>query len=463
MSNNTTKSSDISIKMDIQNKPGRLEKIFGIISIIILSQAFIPHLRRETSIAAQQFEGDPFLQTILTIIYVITGILILINIKKTIKIITNDKLIWALIGLAFISIFWSAYQPLTFRRCMALVGTTVFGLYLSVRYEKMELVKIFAWGLGIPAVASILLAIFLPTYGIEPHYTGRSWRGAWDHKNIMAKHMALGVVCFFFLALYMEGWKRRLAWIGFIICLVLVGFSNAKTSWIFIFDMILLGICLRVLRLPLEKSLPIAVLMIVFVFLSALWVMDNTEMILKGLQRDATLTGRTELWSVLIPYAKERFWLGYGYGSFWDTAADQSVVWTVLYYGMQPSIAHNSFLDLWLELGMVGVILFLASIFKNIITSFKIATKSKVITDYWPLVYMFFILSYSMTESAIMGQTSLTWAIYVAITFQLSQIKQDEAEVDVKGQNSEAPSSRSGLERKTPGRLAGLPNIRRPG
>jgi len=65
-----------------------------------------------------------------------------------------------------------------------------------------------------------------------------------------------------------------------------------------------------------------------------------------ALGRDDTLTGRTQTWAELVPLVKERPILGVGFGSFWTAARRE-------FYEM--SHGHNGYLDVLLDLGAVGI------------------------------------------------------------------------------------------------------------
>jgi O-antigen ligase len=64
-----------------------------------------------------------------------------------------------------------------------------------------------------------------------------------------------------------------------------------------------------------------------------------------------TLTGRTELWEELLPYAEERPLLGYGYGSFWNVDHIDAVS-KALYWDL--SSAHSAYLEMVLGVGLIG-------------------------------------------------------------------------------------------------------------
>ena len=69
-----------------------------------------------------------------------------------------------------------------------------------------------------------------------------------------------------------------------------------------------------------------------------------------ALGRDATLTGRTDLWADLLTLAGNPL-IGVGFGSFW--LGDRlSELWSK--YWWQPTEAHNGYLEVYLELGLLG-------------------------------------------------------------------------------------------------------------
>jgi O-antigen ligase len=61
--------------------------------------------------------------------------------------------------------------------------------------------------------------------------------------------------------------------------------------------------------------------------------------------RDATLTGRTEIWAGLLPDLMRQPFLGYGFSGFWN--AQRSLE-------HQIGEAHNGYLDVCLQLGFIG-------------------------------------------------------------------------------------------------------------
>src|SRR5262249_18406741 len=71
------------------------------------------------------------------------------------------------------------------------------------------------------------------------------------------------------------------------------------------------------------------------------------------LGRDTTMTGRTDLWDAVLPLNPNPL-LGAGYESFW--LGDRlKALWTRFWW--QPNQAHNGYLEVYLNLGLLGLLL----------------------------------------------------------------------------------------------------------
>jgi exopolysaccharide production protein ExoQ len=104
---------------------------------------------------------------------------------------------------------------------------------------------------------------------------------------------------------------------------------------------------------------PVRVLSYCVVLLAALFAvekaLDVSGMVLDALGKDRSLTGRTEIWD-LAKHSGTNPVLGVGYFSFWTSAAAESIQ---QYFAGTMNSAHNGFLDMYLDAGMIGVSLLL--------------------------------------------------------------------------------------------------------
>lgn len=390
------------------------EKIFAATVLFLSTYAIVPLLRKQNGFVFDPFQGDIIIQALWAGIYAITFFLLLRHWRLVIRVAFLDKFIWLLLGLAFVSIVWSGAPEVTLRRCMALLCSTAFGVYLAARYTRLELLKLLLWALGASAVLSIVFALMLPSYGLHIK-TYHAWRGVYENKNILGCFMALGAIVWLLVAFSQN--KRRLAGICFFaVSIILLLFSKSITAFVVL---VVLLIVLFFYYLAYYRNMRAArFLAILAAAILCILLVHHVEFILTTLGRDATLTGRTLIWQQVWGMILERPWLGYGYSAFWlGWTGPSSHIWSVL--PARVISAHCGFLDLWLQLGLAGVLVFLASFFTNLFKAHVLLRAKNSLAGMFPLLFLLFILLYNITESAILVQNSMFWILYVAISIQL--------------------------------------------
>jgi O-antigen ligase len=137
--------------------------------------------------------------------------------------------------------------------------------------------------------------------------------------------------------------------------------------------------------------------LLMVLLVSFLYMMVDLGTLLLGiLGRDETLTGRTELWDDLRAMITNPA-IGVGYGSFW-LGERLEKLWDVWWW--HPTQSHNGFMEIYLNLGIIGCFLLLAVLISAFRTTFK-----TVISDYdygsIRLTLLTITIPYNMTEAAI--------------------------------------------------------------
>jgi O-antigen ligase len=167
-------------------------------------------------------------------------------------------------------------------------------------------------------------------------------------------------------------------------------------------------------------------------------VLGNWDNVLTGLGRDPTLSGRTYIWEAVIDQIWKRPWLGYGYQAFWQEKGEAEYVWRSIHFIVFQ--AHNGFLNLGVELGLIGLSLFVLSLIFTYIRAIKWARLSSSLADLWPIIYVTFLLMYNYSENTNVEPTSLYWVLYVAVSLSLKNIRvvnvDDEVEIPRQGKLS---------------------------
>jgi O-antigen ligase len=400
-----------------------LEEVFSVISLLLYSGGPLTVIlsgganEGEEETGASQTDNSLIL-IIFFVNYLFTIFLIVLRWKQVLSLVKKDKYITLLIALAVLSVIWSSMPGKTINRGIAIVGTTLFGIYLASRYSLKKQLELFGWMYGLAVIFSFVFALILPKYGVMGGIHEGKWRGIYNHKNTLGKVISPGIIIFLLLAF--DGKKRRwLFWVGFILAFLLLLRSTATTSLINTITLLAACVGFRVLRWSGNSVVPGLISVFSLGGIFYILISANMESLLASLGKDTTLTGRADLW----PYVFEMIWkqpiFGYGYGAFWGGVNSpcyyiwQATNWT-------PPNSHNGLLDLWLHLGFIGLVIFIFGFF--IITLPKAVSWlrfSKTSEGYFPLLYMTYMVLANLGESTLMIQNDLFWVMYVATAFSV--------------------------------------------
>jgi len=396
-----------------------LEKTYVLTSLFLLSGALLLLWRQMSGFDLSFVEGDPLQQAIFAAIYAVSFFLLLLRPRRTLDAMCAGSYLWPLLGWVLLSVLWSAAPEVTIRRVIALLGTTVFGVYLVTRFEHREFLRLLGWTLLVAVVLSYFFVFLIPEWGIMQEMRGPVWRGIYVHKNDLGRTAALAVVVFLLLA-RSELRQRSLWWLGLILAIGLVVGSRSATALVVLIILLFLLPVLKVLRLRYDLAVPLLLMFVMITGALTWFISMNIEQLLGFLGRDVTLTGRTYLWKAVIYTASQRPWLGYGYGAFWlGWNGPSALVWQRISF--PASHAHNSFLDIWLALGFIGVVLFALSYFTAFGRTLELMKKTREYLALWPTIYLLFMLLYSISESTILRQNSILWVLYVAVVLGVGQ------------------------------------------
>ncbi|MBC1239483.1 O-antigen ligase [Nostoc sp. 2RC] len=361
-------------------------------------------------------EGDRTIFRLLyTLTYAIAFLLIILRWKKVIYVISKNRLIWLLVGVCAISSFWSLDPDTTIRRVFGLVGTTFFGVYLASRYTLKEQLKMCTYMLGISAIACFLVVFLMPQYGLGADEHATAWRGIYSQKNILGRRFALSGAIFFFIAMTTQQ-NRWVSWLGYMASAILVLFSSSATS---LGNLLVVTAAFpvyhRILRFRYTILIPtLTFIATVSIAFYALFV-TYADQILGSVGKDTTLTGRSEIWPAVFEMIGRKPLLGYGYGAFWFGADTSGAAYVQESIGWPAPSAHNGFLDLWLAVGLVGLLVFLAGFLTSFFRGIYLIRLNKVFEkNVWLLIYLTFIAFSNFTETILIEQNSIEWTLYVS-------------------------------------------------
>ena len=398
-----------------------IEKAFTVLALFLYSGALLRLVLSGGANEAQvvQYDSGLILLTFMSL-YVVTGVLILLRWKKVLYTLKGDYVILPLLAIAVLSVFWSEAPDLTLKRPVALIGTSLFGIYLSSRYTIRQQLELFAWSYGLSIIMSLIFIIALPSYGISSGLHDGAWRGVYSHKNGLGMDMAVSSIIYFLLALGRDA-RRRFYLGGLFISVFMLFMARSGTALV---TLILTAIALFVYRLiQIRSSFKLVssiLLLLTFGFVVVVWIGNNAEFALAAIGEDITLTSRTAIWPAVIDAIQQKPFLGYGYEAFWRGLNGSSAM--LSYANLTATHAHNGLLQLWLSLGFLGVGFFVVGLWSNFLKAAAYIRLKASSESYWPISYLTVLVLINLPESNVLDYNTIDWVLYCAISLSLSNL-----------------------------------------
>ncbi|MEE2879629.1 MAG: O-antigen ligase [Pseudomonadota bacterium] len=318
--------------------------------------------------------------------------------------------------LACASVTWSIEPGVTERRAIAIVATTLGGLFLAVRYDWRTLLRLMGTVWLFMAFVSFVSGVIAPGFAVMDEVHVGAWRGMWWEKNALGGHMARASFLMAFL-LIMDRPGRRVWGGGLLLCAALVILSTSKTALLGM----LLGFAVLVagawMRRGVATTISTIWLGVVVLGGAAMILVFAPEVVFQLLGRDATLTGRTDIWTALMDAISARPWVGYGYAAFWGADSEPAYMVRLATEWLVPT-AHNGWIETALSIGLVGLAGFALSFVLFLVRSAILATSDW--TGLFALGVVAQFLLFSLSESIALQQNTIVWVTYVAIAAKVA-------------------------------------------
>jgi exopolysaccharide production protein ExoQ len=396
--------------------PGGGERFFTICVLLLASGAFTSLMGGDDS-APGKGVLSIVMQAVWSLIYLVTLILLRRGCKGLLDVVRKDKLLFLLVTLAMVSLFWSDDPVLTFRRSLALIGTTLFGVYFGLRFTLADQLKLLSQVFAVSAILSVIMVAILPQYGLASPEFGYAWQGIYGHKNVLGGAMALSVIVFTLRAISDKKSSLRW-WVAAGLAVPILVMAHSSTG--------LVACAVAVATLVLAPALRWSRRRAVIFFLgvgalvvgAAVWAVNNLPYVLSLVSRDPSFTGRTTIWIVSITMITRHPWIGYGYSEFWPGYGSDMV--SHLTGLAQMSHAHSAILNLWLDVGLLGVMIFILQYFKSMWCAGSAVRHTRSAEWLWPLVYLVFLAAYGVVESVILQRNGLHWILFTGVVIQVS-------------------------------------------
>lgn len=365
-------------------------------------------------------EGSPLDRLVVSVLLTI-GVAVLIARRRKVTILLS--LNWpVLVFVAYcaISICWSDYPSIALKRWVKSLSDIVMLLVVLTEPDPSGAIKRMFSRLGfVLVVFSVCFIKYFPALG--RYY--EKWEGTQFYCGVATDKNMLGMICF--ISGLASVWRctqeyvkprrnrnnRVLLAQGSLLALIvwlLLKANSVTSSACFVLGGGLIVICGKGL-IRKQKSVNLLVLATLTFAFSVLFL-NVGGVILEAMGRNPTLTGRTELWSQvlllqghpLVGTGFESFWLGDRLEHLWSR------------YWWHPNESHNGYLEIYLNLGWIGIALLgilIARGYQYVSRALRLNTDSGSLK----LGFLVAALAYNFTEAAFKAMNPV-WIAFLLAT-----------------------------------------------
>lgn len=328
----------------------------------------------------------------------------------------RSRLVLLLIVLSALSTFWSQDPLMTLRCVFWLVLSILLVYWLSVRLSVDQQMQLLMLTGLVAASISILVVALVPRVGLDTSH-GNAWQGVFLSKNHMGRIMLFLLTP----AIHYRPRGSGSEWIrGAYVALMLfmIAMSGSRSAWLFTMAYLLFAGILRFIGLvsKRDKYLTIASMTAILAGVGVV-TMAYLQPILELFGRDASFSGRTTIWKVLLLSIEKRPLLGYGYQAFWAGPRSEGMHAMIRIFGMMhflTSYAHGGFVSVVLEEGVIGLAVTVALIATGVRNALSclVHTKDRSYTN-WYIGVLFLTVIYNVDEVTIGMPRYLPWMMCI--------------------------------------------------
>jgi hypothetical protein len=317
------------------------------------------------------------------------------------------------------SIFWSQYQWATFGSLMYFGAVTMLGIYVALVRDTIQIARAFGDILRIALVLSLALEI-LSGLLIDTPIRFLFIQGNLDHfgpiQGIFGRRNQLGIVAL--IAIVTFGTELR---------------TKSISRMLGTGSLIVAGLCLLLARSPIAGG-ALVILGLAALALYGLrraqpehrryWQLGLGAAAIAGaaiawalrtpiiiaFSASSELTTRLHLWQQLRSLISLDNLLGWGWVGQWRHDVHPFEAFSN-FSDRTPTSGLNAFLDVWFQLGLAGLCLFVGLVALTFVRSWLLASKQRSAVYVWPALVLVVLLSTALVESSILYEFG--WLIFV--------------------------------------------------
>jgi O-antigen ligase len=348
---------------------------------------------------------------------------------------------WPLIALLVlmpISIIYSNYQMFSAIASFAQYATSLFALFLAAAFSWRHLLRIFSNVVRVILTASLLFEfvaaaivrgpiapIFKNYEGDTPPASAYYWtrahlfdgdriQGIVGNSNILAFIAMIGLVVFA-IDYAVSATPKWLSASSFALAAAMLLLSKSAGV---AFAVAAIAVAATVALIVEGKDRDLRHRIYRWVWACAgvvsIVVLINRAEVFTFFGKTPDMTGRSTIWKLVLGLIAERPIQGWGWISHWMPGVEPFeglvVINKVPYYQ-----AHNAYLDMWLQLGAIGLLLLLILVAMTFVKLWRLGVRHTNPLYLWPMLVFFGLLAQNLTESRMLLEIGWVLLVLMAV------------------------------------------------
>jgi O-antigen ligase len=322
------------------------------------------------------------------------------------------------VGWAVLSVFWSQYQWVTIGGIAYLLAFSALGLYIALVRDTIQIVRAFGDVMRVVLVASLALEVFsgllidapVAFLGIQGNLAT-----AGPIQGLLGTRNQLGIVALiaavtFGTELRTKSIRPELAIGSLIVAGATMVFTRSPLIGGVIVVLVAAIIALYALRrvAPAQRTAAqLGLLVAVAIVIGIAWA--SRSRIVEVTNAGGELDYRLRLWQQMVTLISFNPLEGWGWLGYWRSEISPFQAFAVS--ERVPLSGLNAYLDVWFQVGLVGVVSFVGLVGLAFVRSWLLAGHRRSVVFAWPALVLVVLLTSALFESSLLVEYG--WLTFV--------------------------------------------------
>jgi exopolysaccharide production protein ExoQ len=318
-----------------------------------------------------------------------------------------------------LTVVWSTYQSATVTGVLYQVAFAFLAMYVGLVRELIQIVRavgdvlrvLLTVSLALEIVSGLLLDLPISFLRIQGNLgSAGALQGVFGSRNMLG-FVALIALVTFLIERSMRSLPRGLSLYSVILASVMLVGSRSPIS-LGIAALVLLAalamLALRRVRAELRRILQISMLLVLVIGSISAYLVRTRILAIIGARDEFDY--RLEIWNQLNRLIDYKQLEGWGWVGLWRPSVSPFFALDMV-GNVSHTSALNSFIDVYFQLGLVGLAIFVGMVGLAFVRSWILATSRKSVTYLWPALILVVLIVTSMAESVLIAEYG--WFFFV--------------------------------------------------